>query len=239
MQNLSSEFSSALLDLSVINPKITSQKFYSEIITQLGLKFSLDYDRQHYLEELNKMGESQHTLGLTLFIEQELFPKISTKNIVIFIDEIDALKDVVFPVKDFILFIRSCSQLKGVQDGYDRLTFCLSGVTTVNQLINTTNQNRTPFNIGNAIELSPFDKNDENTRQALMQGLINANIPNYEKIYNEVFSWTGGQPFLTQKIFYLAEQAYQQKKQISLEQLIKKKLLMTGKRMIIQSIYER
>ena len=55
---------------------------------------------------------------------------------------------------------------------------------------------RTPFNIGRAIALSGFK---EYEAQPLLQGLQDK-VVNPQIVLKEVLSWTGGQPFLTQKL---------------------------------------
>jgi hypothetical protein len=54
----------------------------------------------------------------------------------------------------------------------------------------------TPFNIGRAIELTGFKKHEI---QPLTEGLVDI-IPNPDAVIQEVLNWTGGQPFLTQKL---------------------------------------
>lgn len=68
------------------------------------------------------------------------------------------------------------------------------GVATPYDLIR--DKNRTPFNIGRAIQLSGFQKHEA---QPLAQGLVRK-VFNPEIILTEILAWTGGQPFLTQKL---------------------------------------
>lgn len=70
----------------------------------------------------------------------------------------------------------------------------LLGVATPSQLIQ--DKNRTPFNVGQGIQLSGFRIHEA---QPLLRGLVDRlNSP--QVVLNEVLAWTGGQPFLTQKI---------------------------------------
>ena len=55
---------------------------------------------------------------------------------------------------------------------------------------------RTPFNIGLAIELTGFSFDEA---QPLIDGLT-AKAENPPAVLKEILAWTGGQPFLTQKI---------------------------------------
>ncbi|MEH1928044.1 peptidoglycan-binding protein [Nostoc sp.] len=60
-------------------------------------------------------------------------------------------------------------------------------------------KNRTPFNIGRAIELKGFELFEV---QPLLEGLV-GKVSNPQTILQEVVDWTGGQPFLTQKLCQL------------------------------------
>ncbi len=55
---------------------------------------------------------------------------------------------------------------------------------------------RTPFNIGQAIQLEGFK---EHEAQPLLQGLTEK-VSNPQVVLKEVLGWTSGQPFLTQKL---------------------------------------
>ena len=69
----------------------------------------------------------------------------------------------------------------------------LGAATPINLM---TDQRRTPFNIGRRIELEGFKEHES---QPLLQGL-RQKISNPQTVLKEVLSWTGGQPFLTQKV---------------------------------------
>jgi hypothetical protein len=68
------------------------------------------------------------------------------------------------------------------------------GVAAVSNFI--LDNNRSPFNIGQDIRLSGFTKRDA---RKLAEGLQDKVIAP-ERVLEEVIEWTGGQPFLTQKI---------------------------------------
>jgi dipeptidyl aminopeptidase/acylaminoacyl peptidase len=74
------------------------------------------------------------------------------------------------------------------------LTFALIGVATPSDLIR--DKRRTPFNIGRAIELTGFQLQEA---QPLAVGLAQK-ADNLQEVLREILAWTGGQPFLTQKL---------------------------------------
>ena len=128
----------------------------------------------------------------------ELFDKILlaniSENIFIFIDEIDSVLNLNFESDAFFRLLRACYNKRADSPDYPRLTFVLLGVATPSQLIQ--DKNSTPFNIGQAIQLNGFQLHEA---QPLLQGLAEQ-VSNPQSVLKEVINWTGGQPFLTQKL---------------------------------------
>jgi WD40 repeat protein len=133
---------------------------------------------------------------LAELIETILLPNTDTP-ITIFIDEIDSTLSLDFPTDDFFALIRSCYDKRSTNPAYERLTFALIGVATPSNLI--TDKRRTPFNIGRAIELTGFTLVEA---YPLAIGLKNC-AEDPQSILTQILDWTGGQPFLTQKLCYL------------------------------------
>jgi WD40 repeat protein/vacuolar-type H+-ATPase subunit H len=138
-----------------------------------------------------------------------------SQNIVIFIDEIDSSIEIDFK-DDFFAFIRACYNQRVDNPRYNRLTFCLLGVATPSDLI--ADKKRTPFNIGRAIELTGFKL--EEAKLSLTQGLAQK-VDNPEKVLKGVLDWTGGQPFLTQKLCKLVTERAKSRKP-NIKQLVQK-----------------
>ncbi|MEH2141819.1 N-acetylmuramoyl-L-alanine amidase [Nostoc sp.] len=82
---------------------------------------------------------------------------------------------------------------------YNRLTFALIGVSTPSDLIQ--DKRRTPFNIGQAIDLTGFQLAEA---EPLARGL--AEVGDSQELMQALLDWTGGQPFLTQKVCKLLVQ---------------------------------
>ena len=108
-----------------------------------------------------------------------------------------------FATDDFFILLRTCFNRRADQSKYQRLTFVLLGVATPSQLIQ--DKNRTPFNIGQAIELNGFQLHEA---QPLLQGLKD-DASNPQAVLAAILDWTGGQPFLTQKLCKLVRSAGQ------------------------------
>nr|WP_275072633.1 AAA-like domain-containing protein [Petrachloros mirabilis] len=183
----------AAVDLSGIgNRGITSDQWYADVIMRLirgfGLKQQLNI--RHWLEQLKDLSP---VARLGEFLQNEL-PSEITQPIVIFFDEIDSILSLPFNADDFFALIRSCHD-------HQRLTFALLGVATPSDLI--TDRSRTPFNIGQAIQLHGFQLHEA---QSLIQGLDGV-ISDPKAAFQEILIWTGGQPFLTQKVCQLLVQS--------------------------------
>ncbi|MEO0841855.1 MAG: AAA-like domain-containing protein [Cyanobacteria bacterium J06643_5] len=186
----------AAIDLTATGSQVTSEQWYKGIAYRLFRNFgrSIQVDWKQWWKERDFLSGVQR---LSEIIDEVLLESIAD-NIVIFIDEIDSVIGLDFPTDDFFAFIRSCYNQRADNSKYNRLTFCLLGVATPSTLIE--DKRRTPFNIGQAIELKGFKL--ASAKLSLIKGLVDK-VDNPEKVLSEVLSWTGGQPFLTQKLCQL------------------------------------
>ena len=141
---------------------------------------------------------------LSEFIEL-LLNQFPEKKLCIFIDEIDSILSLEFPVDDFFALIRYCYNQRSLNPEYHRITFALFGVATPSDLIR--DKTRTPFNIGKAINLYGFSLEEA---LPLAQGMV-GKFERTQTILKEILAWSGGQPFLTQKLCQLLDWAVQEK----------------------------
>ncbi|MBH8572950.1 AAA-like domain-containing protein [Nostocaceae cyanobacterium CENA369] len=193
MQQLLSEgVACAAIDITAIGTAdITSEQWYAGVIDTLvgSLNLYTTFDLNTWWEENGLLSSVQR---LSKFIETVLLVEVTDK-IVIFIDEIDSILSLQFNLDDFFAVIRDCYNRRATQSDYARLVFALIGVSTPSDLI--VDKRRTPFNIGSAIDLTGFQLSEA---KPLAQGL--AAIGDCEELIEVVLDWTGGQPFLTQKV---------------------------------------
>ncbi|HEY9640761.1 MAG TPA: AAA-like domain-containing protein, partial [Coleofasciculaceae cyanobacterium] len=174
----------AAIDLNKIGSQdIMPDQWYAGLMRKLVTTFRLPLDLRVWLRDREYLPPVQR---LSEFIEQVLLESVHEK-IVIFIDEIDSTLSLNFRTEDFFAFVRACNE-------YDRLTFALFGVATPSDLIQ--DKNRTPFNIGRAIELNGFSPSEA---LPLAAGLA-LTVDNSKAVLAAILDWTGGQPFLTQKL---------------------------------------
>jgi ABC-type branched-subunit amino acid transport system substrate-binding protein len=183
----------ASIDLTLIGTQdVTPQQWYGGLIRSLVNSFerSEKFNLRTWWRERELLSPVQ---CLSEFIEEVLLVELP-QNIVIFIDEIDSVLGLDFSSDDFFALIRACYNQRVDKPDYKRLTFVLLGVATPSDFIQ--DKNRTPFNIGRAIEVCGFKWHEA---QPLAVGLA-ARSSNPQAVLKEVLGWTGGQPFLTQKL---------------------------------------
>ncbi|MFO0173122.1 MAG: AAA-like domain-containing protein, partial [Aphanizomenon sp.] len=188
-------FACAAIDLTDIgSANITPLQWYAGIINELINTFELNEkcDIDSWWDKYDQ--ESLSAVNFFGNFLRDILLKYVESNIVIFIDEIDSIISLEFKIDDFFALIRSFYNRRVDNVEYNRLSFVLLGVATPSDLIQ--DKTRTPFNIGYGVELTGFTFAES---QALAKGLsVKTNQP--EKLLELILNWTGGQPFLTQKI---------------------------------------
>lgn len=188
--------SCASVDITSLGSEITLHQWYSGIISQLFLGFNLvgKVNLKVWLRERDELSPVQK---LKQFLEEVLLEYCDGERIFIFIDEIDKVLSLKFSLDDFFSLIRFCYNQRAENTAYNRITFALFGVATPSDLIREKTQ--TSFNIGQPIELTGFTLAEVEPLEA---GLISkAEQP--RSLLREILFWTGGQPFLTQKLCQL------------------------------------
>ncbi|QSV67894.1 MAG: hypothetical protein HEQ12_13895 [Aphanizomenon flos-aquae DEX188] len=200
-------FACAAIDLTDIgSANITPLQWYAGIINELINTFELNEkcDIDSWWDKYDQ--ESLSAVNFFGNFLRDILLKYVESNIVIFIDEIDSIISLEFKIDDFFALIRSFYNRRVDNVEYNRLSFVLLGVATPSDLIQ--DKNRTPFNIGYGVELTGFTF-AESESQALAKGLsVKTNQP--EKLLKLILNWTGGQPFLTQKVCNLVLNTFSQ-----------------------------
>ncbi len=180
---------------SISSPDISPQKWYAAIMYRMAssLHITNRFDAIKWWNDRELLSPVQR---LEIFIEKVLLKSLQ-QNLVIFLDDIDSISSLNFSTSDFFALIRACYSKRAEQPEYDRLTFAVMGVAAPSELIRDPRCN--PFNIGRQIHLSRFQLHES---LPLAKGLaLKAFRP--QKVLQEILAWTGGQPFLTQKVCQL------------------------------------
>ncbi|MEG4225422.1 AAA-like domain-containing protein [Microcoleus sp. N9_B2] len=193
-------FRCAAVDLSVVgSEQITPVQWYKGFVGDLWLQLGLleTLNLKTWWQERNDLGLLQR---LRWFIEELLLVQFPQQRLFIFVDEIDSLLGLNFSIDDFFALIRFCYNQRAINPEYQRITFAIFGVATPSDLIR--DRTKTPFNIGQAIELIGFEWEEVTP---LIQGL-EKRVEQPESVVRAILDWTAGQPFLTQKLCHLVVQ---------------------------------
>ena len=176
---------------------ITPLQWYKGVVGDIWSGFGLSgkVNLKKWWQEHDDISLLQR---LSRFISEVLLIEFPSERLFIFIDEIDNILSLDFSVDDFFALIRYCYNQRAIDPEYERITFAIFGVAIPTDLIQ--NKKSTPFNIGKSIELRGFTLNES---LCLARGLNLSTVKYSQAVLQEILKWTGGQPFLTQKICHL------------------------------------
>lgn len=189
-----------VVDMTLIGTQqATPEQWYASLTASLASSFRLNIDVGTWWRSYSHLSL---TARLGEFLETVMLAQIESP-IVIFIDEIDCVLNLPFAVDDFFALIRYCRDRRAENAAYCRLNWAVLGVATPADLIR--DRSRTPFNIGQAIELQGFQDYEVSPLSEGLMGKVN----NPTAVLRAILTWTGGQPFLTQKICQCVVQSSQ------------------------------
>ena len=184
----------AVLDLTRIGQNLSPEQWYDGLLIPLGREFNLEDELDDYWNSddaaIAKLGPMQRWMTAV----REVILKAIPNNVVIFVDEIDAVRGLPFSTDEFFSGIRQMFNERTFNPDLERITFCLLGVAKPSDLVR--NINTTPFNVGYRIELTDFT---EEEASPLLDGLGH-DPATAKKLLGRVLWWTGGHPYLTQRL---------------------------------------
>ena len=188
----------AAIDVTLIgSEKLTVEQWYAGVARALlsGLDLDRELDLRSWWRERTFLSPVQR---LGELIDEIVLERVS-QPIAIFVDEIDMVLGLDFKLDDFFALIRSFYNKRADDHRYAKLSVILLGVATPTDLIQ--DRTRTPFNIGHAIPMTGFRYTEARTLTRGLTGFENPDL-----ILKAIMTWTGGQPFLSQKLCRLARQ---------------------------------
>jgi hypothetical protein len=183
-------FQAAIVDLSGLGTLATAEQWYLGIVKYLAQDLYLAIDPEEWWQEQSGITPVQR---FDIFLHDVVLAE-TARPIVVFIDEIDSTLKLPF-ADDFFATIRRAYNLRAQNPAYDRLTFVLLGVVAPTDLIK--DRTRTPFNIGHAINLQEFSRADVGPLETEIERLYPGQG---RRILDQIFYWTSGHPYLTQKL---------------------------------------
>lgn len=206
------------IDLTGMGTVENAEQWYIGILRAISSDCRLPPPFQWRSWWLQRQELASPVQRLQEFVEEVLLVAVEGP-IVIFIDEIDHVKCQDFSLDGFFTLIRYFYNRRVDDPKFKRLTFAILGVATPADLIRDKNQ--TPFNIGRAIELNGFQPQEV---APLVTGLV-TKVSNPEATMQEILDWTGGQPFLTQKLCQLMVQTPSMGDSSAVEQVVRSRIL--------------
>ena len=144
---------SVIIDLTNVGIEVSIEQWILGLLTQLKRKLRLSVDLEQWWAERNSLGSVQR---FTDFIHDVLLQEVDG-HVVVFMDEIDTTLNLAFS-DDFFAAIRYLYNARATDPVYEDITFVLLGVAIPADLIK--DRSRTPFNIGQPIDLSDFSQAD-------------------------------------------------------------------------------
>lgn len=179
--------------LGIGSQHVTAPQWYGGMIQLLNSRLGLKVNRRQWIRDHEDLSPVQR---LGTFIGEVVLPQVN-QSLVIFFDEIDSVLGLKFPTEDFFGLIRSFYEQRASHPLYRHLTVVMLGVATPSDLMR--DRTSTPFNIGKAIPLNGFTLDEA---QPLRPGLASV-FTDTQAGLAAILEWTGGQPFLTQKLCQL------------------------------------
>ncbi|MCC2669725.1 MAG: High-affnity carbon uptake protein Hat/HatR, partial [Armatimonadetes bacterium] len=188
----------ALLDVTSLGQMVTPEQWYLGMLLRLGSQLGCSERLRAHWDTLPELGPVQRWFAAVerVLLQSPVEPEPAA--LVLFIDEIDAVRSLPFSTDEFFAAIRGCYNRRAEEPALRHLTFCLLGVASPAELIR--DPHTTPFNIGRRIELQDFTPEEA---APLARGLA-PGAPEQGSTQSELLArvlyWTGGHPYLTQRL---------------------------------------
>lgn len=180
----------AVLDLTAIGQNLTPEQWYDGLLGRVGQQLDLEDELEDFWLDNERLGPLQRW---TRAVREVVLEKVK-RPVVLFVDEIDAVRSLPFSTDEFFAALREFHNRRTEDAELRRLTLCLLGVATPSDLIK--DARTTPFNVGRRIELTDFG---EDEARPLAAGL-NREEKLGASLLRRVLYWTGGHPYLTQRL---------------------------------------
>lgn len=182
----------AVLNLAQIGERdggTDAGRWYYSIAYRLLRQFRLKIDLQSWWQDKSFLSNRQR---LVEFYAEVVLQNIQGK-VVVFVDEIQQIADRSF-AGHLLASIRAAHNGRSTEPEFSRLTFVLLGECDPLELAD--DPQASPFNVSQEIRLSDFTRQDLN----VFATELNLSPADADLALDRVFYWTGGQPYLSQKL---------------------------------------
>jgi hypothetical protein len=182
---------SVVIDLTAIGADVTVEEWYFGMVTRLARQAQLTTDEQAWWQAHADRSPVQR---LSDFVREVLLEEVQGP-IVVFVDEIDSTLRLKF-TDDFFAAVRAMYNARATDPVYQRIAFVLLGVARPADLIK--DRTRTPYNIGINVDLTDFTYDE--AENVFVEVLDTVRPGQGATILRWALTWTGGQPYLTQRL---------------------------------------
>jgi hypothetical protein len=191
-----------VLDLTAVGRNVTPEQWYDGLALRLGGQLRLEDELEDYWQSNLRLGPCDRwfsALRDCVLARLEGAGSGPAPPLVVFIDELDAVRGLPFPTGEFFAAIRECYHRRAQDRELSRLTFCLLGVAAPYELMQDARM--TPFSIGRRIELADFSPVEARPLAGGLALLSPAcRALDTTELLHRIFHWTHGHPYLTQRL---------------------------------------
>jgi WD40 repeat protein len=182
----------AVLDLEQIADRdggADAGRWYYSIVYRLLRQLRLKVDLQAWWQDKAILSYRQRLVEFYV----EIVLQNVTEPIVIFVDQVQCVAVLPF-AENLLASIRAAHNARSTDPEFTRLTFCLVGECDPHALVD--DPELSPFGVSREILLGDFSCAD----LALFATELNLSPDDSRAALDRIFDWTGGQPYLTQKL---------------------------------------
>lgn len=179
-----------VLDLTAVGQNLSVEQWYASLLWLAGKQLGLAAEvREFWAAQAEVPPLHRWTRALREVVLDRL-----RSRVVVFVDEIDAVRSLPFSTDEFFTGLRELYNRRALDPELGRLSFCPLGVAAPTDLIRNTRT--TPFNIGRRVELYDFTEAEAGP---LARGLRRDEALS-SALLRRILHWTGGHPYLTQRL---------------------------------------
>lgn len=180
------------IDLQGLGSTASAEEWYRNVADLIAAKLRIGADVETWWAAHSSYTPTRRWVT---FFEQVVLTEVK-EPVVVFIDEMDRTGSLPFR-EDIYGALRSLYSGRTTQPELRRLSFVLAGLTPPHRLIN--DSTRTAHNIWKGVLLGDLTEK-EGAVDELAEGLGLAAPENRKQALGWILGWTGGHPYLTQKM---------------------------------------
>ena len=182
----------AVIDLAQISERdggTDAGRWYYNIAYRLLRQLRLKTDLQAWWQDKALVSNRQRLVEFYIEVVLHNIPE----RVVIFLDEIQCVEDLAF-AEDLLASIRAAYNSRVADPDFARLGFALLGECDPHRLVS--HDGLSPFAVAQQIRLTDFTREELH----IFRTELNLSLDEADIALDQIFEWTNGQPYLTQKL---------------------------------------